>query len=230
MSTEMENRSGAGTILNKIRQKAEAEVQAIHQDSEEKADALRAAILKEADKRAKEILATAEKNASQVRQSSRQQATLSARIAQLDQKHRCLDEVCTCAKEAMQNLDDAQWAVLFTKLVLETPIPGEVEVRVPQQDAARYKDPAYCDKYLSGYQVSGSLLEGWGTLLTQRYQQSHTLRLAEEYADIDGGLLLCGKEYDLNLSFDALLTELFESHEKEIADILFTADGSCANQ
>lgn len=33
MSTEMENRAGAGTILRKIREKAEAEAQAIRKDS-----------------------------------------------------------------------------------------------------------------------------------------------------------------------------------------------------
>lgn len=62
MSTEMENRAGAGTILRKIREKAEAEAQAIRKDSADRADALRASILKEADKRSREILDTAGEN------------------------------------------------------------------------------------------------------------------------------------------------------------------------
>lgn len=230
MSTEIENKAGAGTILRKIQEKAEAEAEAIRQDSAEKAETLRASILKEADRRAREILDAARKNAGQIRQSSRQQATLSARIEGLGQKHRCLDQVRALAKGEMQNFDDARWAALFTKLVLETPIPGEVEVQIPQKDLARYEDRQYCEKYLPGYKLSGSLLEGWSTLLTQRYQQPHILRLAEEYADIDGGLLLSGSEYDINLSFDALLSELFESHEKEIADRLFSAENAAANQ
>ena len=148
----------------------------------------------------------------------------------MDEKHRCLDEVREVVKAEIKTFDDTRWTDLFTSLVLETPIPGEVEVRIPRQDAARYADPSYCEKYLAGFQLSGSLLEGWSTLLTQRYQQPHVLRLAEEYADIDGGLLLCGGEYDLNLSLDALLDELFDTHEKEIADKLFAADASCADQ
>ena len=36
MSTEIENKAGAGTILRKIQEKAEAEAEAIRQDSAER--------------------------------------------------------------------------------------------------------------------------------------------------------------------------------------------------
>ena len=94
-------------------------------------ETLRASILKEADRRAGRFDA-ARKNAGRLRQSSRQQATLSARIEGLGQKHRCLDQVRARARGDAE-LDDARWAALFTKLVLETPIPGEVEVQIPQK-------------------------------------------------------------------------------------------------
>ena len=69
-----------------------------------------------------------------------------------------------------------------------------------------------------------------GTLLAAMEQAASdaqgaplTLTLDENAAPIDGGFLLCGETYDMDLSLDALLSDIFEQHEKQIADCLFAA-------
>ena len=45
--------------------------------------------------------------------------------------------------------------------------------------------------------------------------------------DIDGGLILSTEEYDIDLSFDAVLDMIFEQHESRFAESLFqTNEGS----
>lgn len=62
-------------------------------------------------------------------------------------------------------------------------------------------------------------------LLAQRgvpaaWNGAATYTLSPEEA-IKGGVILYGPEYDVDLTYEALIAAVFESHEKEIAECLF---------
>lgn len=47
------------------------------------------------------------------------------------------------------------------------------------------------------------------------------LKLSEKFGDFDGGIVLCKRGYDKNLTLDVLMKELREQKEDEVANCLF---------
>ncbi len=209
----------ADTVIQKIEEKAKREVSEILEEGQARAEARHKEITGEAAKKAQKILQEAKDSAARQARSTVQKAELDARIQTLNLKRKLLDEVKTNAGDAFRKMPEADWAKLYTKLVLEACMPGEVGVCVPESEAKRYQDPEFCKK--NGLEGKGTLLEYWSALLTEKAGEPCGLFLTDYFADFEGGLRLCGKEYDIDLSYDALLSEVFEKNEKALADCLF---------
>ncbi|MDD4125017.1 MAG: V-type ATP synthase subunit E family protein [Eubacteriales bacterium] len=197
----------AETVVKKIEEKASAEVEAIKASAAQKAEQIRNAIKSEAERKARDILSNAGLQAELTVKRADQQARLERRISNLDFMHELLDGVREDVKRVMLAFDGRLWAQLYTRLVGENAINGFVKVRIPEADKARYSD--------------GALLQSWSDAVTAKTGIKTVMTLADEYADIDGGLILCGEKYDVDLSFDAVLDEVFSNNEKAISDKLF---------
>lgn len=197
----------AGTVIEKIEEKAALEAAAIRKEAEEKARAVGDAILSEAKAKAKNIRRSAEEQAERLISAGKQQSGLDARISHLNEKRRLLAELRRESAERMRGFDDDQTAELLTRLVLEIPLSGEVLVSASAKDAALLK--------------SKGLLGTWKNKAAEKYGVTAEYRLSEEFAAPAGGLVLHTAQFDIDLTYDTLIDTVFETHEKEIADCLF---------
>lgn len=202
---------GADTVIEKIGEKAAAESEAIRKDSHVKAQNLRNTILAEAGEKAAEIRRSAEEQAARLISAGKQQSNLEAKISYLNEKKLLLANLRGEIKKELTHYDTGKMTELLTKLAAENPVPGDVFVCVSQKDAELFRQ--------------GDLLSAWSAVATDKCGKPANYKLSEKHADIGGGLILQGTEYDVDLSFDTLLDTVFEEHEKEIADCLF-ASGS----
>jgi ATP synthase, subunit E len=197
----------AVTVIDKIQEKAAAEAAAIRKNAEEKALAASEAILSEAKAKAKNIKRGAEEQAERLVAAEKQQSGLEARISYLNEKRRLLIALRRETAEQMCGFDENKTAELLTKLVLEIPLEGEVFVGASAKDAILIREKG--------------LLANWKHVATEKYGRAVEYKLSEEPLSVNGGLVLYGTKYDVDLTYDTLIDAIFEAHEKEIADCLF---------
>ncbi len=198
---------GAETVINKIHEKAVAECEAIRSAYDAKAAETKNEIINDAKAKAESIISAAESKASLIAMRTEQQAALENRIGVLDHKHYLLNGVKTEVLEKMKDFDVKKKLELYTKLVNENPVSGSVIVKVPSVDASIYAD--------------GKVLEVWSKMVAEKTGKKTVMTLDTENADIDGGLILCGEIFDIDLSFEAILDDMFETSQNTIAEKLF---------
>ena len=198
---------GAETVVKKIQEKAVAECEAIRSAYDARAEKTKEEILGDARKKAESIIKAAEAKASLTAMRTEQQASLENRIGVLDHKHYLLDGVRNEVLEKMKSFDTKKKLELYTRLVNENPVSGNVKVRIPEAEESIYAD--------------GKVLEAWSKLISEKTGKTTVMTLDGEKADIDGGLILCGEIFDIDLSYEAVLDDMFESSRSTIAEKLF---------
>ena len=208
----------ANTVIQKIQEKAQAQCDEILENGKQKADAAREAILKDGKAKADGILEKAREDAAMLLRAGAQQASLDSKIDCLNHKHELLQKAKSEAKEALLSYGAAQFCALSLKLAKENIRGEKMRLQVPNAD--KYTSAAF---YKEATGKDGTLLAAMEQAAVEAQGAPLTLTLDENDAPIDGGFLLCGETYDMDLSFDALLSDIFEQHEKQIADCLFAA-------
>lgn len=206
---------GADTVIQKIEEKAGAEVAQLLHNAEAVAQELHATVLQEAQARAKQLTTQANAQAQLLLRAGAQQAASENKIALLNHRHALLREIKKETKAKLMALSDGAFCALIEKLVAENAAGGVFTLRVPEKDVAKYTDTAF---YRAACDKSGTLLEAMEAAANAKFT------LSEEAAPIDGGLWLCAETYDLDISYDALLDTLFAQHEKVLADCLFCGE------
>lgn len=199
-------------LLAAIEEKAAVENAALLADGEKKAAARRQAILAEAETQTAALREQTEKKAEALRRSARLTAGLTARKNTLAEKRRLIDEAYNQSLDALCALDDGEWSALVSRLIVGNCPPGETVLRVPAADAARYRSAPTGGK---------TLLEQLSDALTEKHGVPCFLRLDSAPAFFRGGVRILGQKSDVDASFEALLDELRETGEQEIAAFLF---------
>lgn len=202
---------GSDIVIKKIEEKAFNEAEEIRINGEKQAEELKDRILKDTYEKALTLLQTAKAEAKQHIRIEKQKAELAARLSTLATKQNIIDETRLEAKKELSTLSDEKWKELFTKLILEHCMSGEVKVKIPSEDKGRY------EKRL----LEKSLLDKWSKQLTEKHGTACKLTIDSEFADIEGGMILQGTTYDVDLSFHSLIDNFFENNEKEISEKLF---------
>lgn len=197
---------GAETVIGKIFEKTQSEIELISQKAAEKADEIKAKIILDAQKTAKDIEEEAERQSKEAISRAERQAKVEMRTEKLNFIHRLLDNLKSDVKQKMLEFNEADFLSLYTRLVCDNPIPGNVLVSFPEKDKARYAD--------------GKVFGEWSNAVYAKTGIKTSFSPSAEYAVIDGGIILSGDKYDIDLSFDAILDEIFEGNRKAIADKL----------
>ena len=184
-------------IVEKIIADARQEAQAIIADAEKKADGTVAAASSRAERRLQGEKKAAEKRAESILEGKAATARLDSAKILLGEKRAVIDEVYTRALKSLQDLGKAEALHLFGRLLEEFAEEGD-EVRFAEnfkyaQDAAKLD-----------------------------IVKEKKLKISAKKADIDGGILLVGKNSDKNLSFGALLAADREEHQADIAAQIFS--------
>ena len=190
----------ANTVIQKIEEKANAQAKEILENGKQRAEQQKQEILDAAKARADAIRKQAEKDSEQLLRAGRQQASLDNKIAWLNHKHALLKEARKGAETALRALPQSELLSLYKPLLTEYVTKEGATIR--------------CN--------AAGLASGAEALLASVFAGTDAVwTLSQTPADISGGFLVSTPQYDVDLSFDALLSELFEEHEKEIADVLF---------
>lgn len=208
----------ANTVIQKIQEKAQAQCDEILENGKQKADAAREAILKDGKAKADGILEKAREDAAMLLRAGAQQASLDSKIDCLNHKHELLQKAKSEAKAALLSYGAAEFCALAIKLSKENIRGEKMRLQVPKAD--KYTSSSF---YKEATGKDGTLLAAMEQAASDAQGAPLTLTLGENDAPIDGGFLLCGETYDMDLSLDALLSDIFEQHEKQIADCLFAA-------
>ena len=208
----------ANTVIQKIQEKAQAQCDEILENGKQKADAAREAILKDGKAKADGILEKAREDAAMLLRAGAQQASLDSKIDCLNHKHELLQKAKSEAKAALLSYGAAEFCALALKLAQENIRGEKMRLQVPKAD--KYTSSSF---YKEATGKDGTLLAAMEQAASDAQGAPLTLTLDKNAAPIDGGFLLCGETYDMDLSLDALLSDIFEQHEKQIADCLFAA-------
>ena len=183
-------------IVDKIIADAKQEAEAIIADAEKKAEATIAAANARAGKRLQGEKAAAEKRAESILDGKAATARLDSAKILLGEKRAVIDEVYARALKGLKELGKAEALHLISKLLEEYAEEGD-EVLF----AENFK-----------YAPDVSKLD---------VIKEKKLKVSAKKADIDGGVLLVGKNSDKNLSYSALLAADREEHQAEIAAKIF---------
>lgn len=191
----------ANTVIQKIEEKAAAQCAQIEQDGKARAEEVQKSIAAETDKRIADLQAQTEIRRELLLRAAAQQAASDNKIAVLNHKHELLQQARAAAKVQIQNLSDSERRALLEKWISANIGDGATELRFSERDAQLF--------------------------VASKKDFGKNVTLGSIEKDIDGGLILSTEEYDIDLSFDAVLDMIFEQHESRFAESLFqTNEGS----
>ena len=197
-------------IVFKIEEEAAAEVAVILAEAKNKADASAKKIIDEAHAKAQEIQEESLLDAKEAAHRQELIAELEARKNSLDSKRQILEEAYNLAAKELAQLTDEKWKKLIIAIVNNASVTGQEQLCVPAKDLDKYKN--------------GLLLEINAALAAKG--KKGELTLAEERAPFTDGILLIGKNSDVDCSFATILQEMRRKTEREVAAILFGVEVS----
>ena len=197
-------------IVFKIEEEAAAEVAVILAEAKNKADASAKKIIDEAHAKAQEIQEESLLDAKEAAHRQELIAELEARKNSLDSKRQILEEAYNLAAKELAQLTDEKWKKLIVAIVNNASVTGQEQLCVPAKDLDKYKN--------------GLLLEINAALAAKG--KKGELTLAEERAPFTDGILLIGKNSDVDCSFATILQEMRRKTEREVAAILFGVEVS----
>ena len=192
---------GAEAIIEKIRKNAAEEAASLRKQGEERAAAAEKQIIDAASAEAEEILRNAKAAAADLERREQLMTGLETRKNTLASRREVIDEAFQKALSDLCALPEERWAALIRRIVLES----------AEADLSRYRKPFAGDT---------SMLEQLNAALKEKGLAGE-LTLSETPAKIRGGVLLSGEKYDVNGSFEMLLSLVREDCEREIYHILY---------
>jgi V/A-type H+-transporting ATPase subunit E len=203
-------------LYEKIVEKGKAEADAIIAQGKAKADQVAAEIIAAARAEAEKIVAEASRRAEDRLKTKTIEFEQQARHQLLKAKKGMIDRVLAAAVARLKELPDKQFVELTVKLLRWEAVAGDEIVRVSAAEFLRYRKLFCSNSDKADYYD----LDKLNALLGPAFR----LRLSTEPVDIDGGFVLVGRDYDIDLSYEAVLASVKERHEPEIARLLFRAE------
>lgn len=211
---------GAEAILEKIRKNAEEEAAALAKQGEEKAEAAAGKIRADAEAEAAAILENARQRAEELEKRERLMAGLQIRKNTLAARRAVMDEAFSLAGEQLADLPKERWEALITRLLLEAAETGAEIMEIPAADREKYEWTPEGNLPIIGEK---SFFKRLNAALKESGREGK-LTLADAPANVIGGFRLMGPVYDVDASFDALLSQAREDWEQEIYRILYPKD------
>jgi V/A-type H+-transporting ATPase subunit E len=196
---------GVDKIVAKLISDAEAEAARILAEAEHAAGEIRRQGEEEAQAASEPILQAAEAEAQRRRRQHLALAELWARNKVLAAKREVLERVFQEAKERLGRLGSQEYRAFLKELLIRAAETGEEEIVLSPRDAAVFDT---------------NLLEEVNAEL-KRAGKAGSLKVAQEGRELDGGFVLRGRGYEVNVTFATLLRQAHEGLETEVARLLF---------
>lgn len=200
-------------LYDKIIEKGRAEADAIYRVGEDKAKQLTDEALAEAQKEADQIIAVARRRTEDKLQTKMIEFGQQAKHNLLKKKKEMIDQTFKEAIKRLKAMPDDRFTELTVKLLKREMLTGDEVLHVAADEFNRYRNI-----FSSGQKNKGLYnLDKLNSLLGSDYR----LKLSDKPVDVDGGFLVIGKQYDIDLSYRSILSAVREKYEPEIAAIIF---------
>jgi len=195
-------------ILEKITRNAEEKASAITEEGRLK----RREILSRAEAQARDISERIIEEARAKAELERRRSSVSARLEHrkevLQQKQKLVEDCFQAALEDLANLPAEEYRALIRKMLLNLVSSGDERVLISPHDEKRI-DPAFLDRINDELKAAG---------------KQGNLRLEGTSPTVRGGFVLRTEEVEVDCSFGALLAQLREEVQSDVAGILFGED------
>lgn len=203
-------------LYDKIVEKGITEAEVIYRSGEAKTKQIIDEALTEAQKEADKIITDVKRRADDRIKTKTIEFEQQAKHNLLKKKKELIDQVFLAVIKKLKGLPDDKFTSLTVKMLKTEKLVGNEVLKVAADEIERYRGLFSLEKNKNEFYS----LDKLNTLLGPNYH----LKLSAAPVDIDGGFLVVGKEYDVDLSYRSLLTIIKEKYEPEIAKIIFQAE------
>ena len=193
-------------LISKIIKKAEAERDAILSEGDEKIRRLTKEANDASEDRCAALLASAEADAADILRTGALTDQLDRRKCILHAKKEAIDAAFDLALHKLTALSKEDHLRLMRSLIAGNAPAGNFLLKIPEKDRALYTPDVLRDLEHAVSEKTGAAV---------------SIGLCEESANITGGAVIVFDAYDIDLSFEEILSLTREKTEAEIADILF---------
>lgn len=136
-----------------------------------------------------------------------------AKKSTLLNKKKLIDDVFNISLSKLQELDNKDLFQFVLNLLKADELNGDEVLKVSKTDY---------DKYMKVFSTSKKAdKEIELDLLNSSLGKNHQLKLSNEPVEINGGFVVIGKSFDINHSYVAILNQVREANEPQIAKLLF---------
>ena len=202
------------SIYEKIENKGRQDAKKIIEAGAQKAKELKTVTIDEAKQ---QILASQAKLALKNAQLLKTMATefeQAAKQNSLARKQVLIDDTFLLATNSLRSISADQWKKLVLQLLSTDALLGKETIIASKRDHA-----LFLQVFVSDLKASPIVLDKLNQQLNDKKFQ---LTLSPQIAAIDGGFLVVGTNFDVDHSYRAILTEILNHYESEIATILFS--------
>ena len=193
----------AEQVLGKILADAKAEAEKIKSKAQEKENAEQAKLDEQLSDYKKQTNIIAQKAGEDKKAHLLAAARMNIAKDYLAEKRKILDEVFAKARQKLQNLPDAEYCKLMTKLMLKAVETGDEEVIIDKKEK----------------RIDQQLINKINEQLNSN--KKGNLKLSDKREDIEGGFILKRGKIKNNVSIEVLLAQARKELEIELAKKLF---------
>ncbi|MGD9605512.1 MAG: V-type ATP synthase subunit E [Bacilli bacterium] len=205
---------GNSSIYKKIEEKGSLDAANIIKSGEMKAQVLHDDILAIASKEVAQLLEKATKRGQDLVKMKLTEQEQAAKQRTLAKKKALIDEVFDRVLESLLALKDEALTNLVISFINQETIVGDEIIYVSKNDFERFQNLFASNKTKADL----CLLDKLNNKLNN--PKAH-LQLSTKPVNIKGGLILSGKAFDIDLSFETKIKSFKETYETKIAEILF---------
>ncbi len=196
--------NGIEKITEKILGDAQAQVAAILADAKKEADGIVASYQAEAAEKKQKMVEMAEAQAAEQERRMISSAELDARKAILARKQALIAKAFDATKKKITSMDEPSYIDFLCTLAAQSVLDGKEEVVLSAEDSQKF-----------GQKV----VDGANKILQQAGKVGE-LTLSKENRPIVGGLVLKGRELEINCALDTVISLLKDDLSLEVATAL----------
>lgn len=204
-----ESKVAKSSIYEKIENKGAVDAKEISRIGQVRAEALKESIINAANDEASKLLAKSfEKNQDRIKTKTTEIEQI-AKQKTLFKKKEIIDLIFEETHQKLLNISDDELFKLVLKLIKAENLVGDEVIKVSKADYPRYL------KLFSSQKAADEVV------LDKLNVNNYQLKLSNQPVDINGGFIIIGTNFDIDLSYKSILQVIKENNETVIANMLF---------
>lgn len=204
-----ESKVAKSSIYEKIENKGAVDAKEISRIGQVRAEALKESIINAANDEASKLLAKSfEKNQDRIKTKTTEIEQI-AKQKTLFKKKEIIDLIFEETHQKLLNISDDELFKLVLKLIKAENLVGDEVIKVSKVDYPRYL------KLFSSQKAADEVV------LDKLNVNNYQLKLSNQPVDINGGFIIVGTNFDIDLSYKSILQVIKENNETVIANMLF---------